>query len=118
MQLRILLIIWIFLVFSCKRDTENTHSNNVQPRPRTVNVPAFNADSAYFFVKKQVSFGPRVPNTEAHRKTGDYLINTFRRFGAQVAIQEFESTTFDGQRLHLRNIIASFFPEKQKLTQG
>src|SRR5687767_15761299 len=35
-----------------------------------VTVPDFNADSAYFFVKKQVDFGPRIPNTDAHRKAG------------------------------------------------
>ena len=43
--------------------------------PATVVVPAFNADSAYRYVKEQVDFGPRVPNTAAHRACGDYLIN-------------------------------------------
>ena len=38
-----------------------------QPAVPQVPVPAFNADSAFVFVKKQVDFGPRVPNTEAHR---------------------------------------------------
>ena len=32
-----------------------------------VNVPQFNADSAYQYVKSQVDFGPRVPNTKEHK---------------------------------------------------
>ena len=34
-------------------------------------VPVFNADSAYSFVEAQVAFGPRVPNSDAHRACGD-----------------------------------------------
>src|SRR5690606_32971180 len=30
-------------------------------------VPLFNGDSAYAYVAKQVSFGPRVPGTAEHR---------------------------------------------------
>ncbi|EJF09654.1 peptidase M28 [Pontibacter sp. BAB1700] len=36
-----------------------------------VQAPEFNADSAYNFVDQQVAFGPRVPNTAAHYKTGE-----------------------------------------------
>ena len=34
-----------------------------------VEVPAFNADSAYAYVAAQVAFGPRVPNTPEHAAT-------------------------------------------------
>jgi len=81
---------------------------------KVVNVPAFSADSAYQFVKKQVDFGPRIPNSPAHRKASDYFISQFKKYGAAVISQEFVATTFDNQRLNLRNIIASFHPEKQK----
>src|SRR5688500_19459663 len=46
---------------------------------RKVDVPKFNADSAFFFIKNQVDFGPRVPNSKAHRKTGDYLLKKLKR---------------------------------------
>src|SRR6478736_2871614 len=81
---------------------------------KIIAVPKFNSDSAYFFVEKQVKFGPRVPNSKAHQETGDYLINQLKKFGATVTIQEFEATTFDHQKINLRNIIASFSPEKPK----
>ena len=38
-----------------------------------VNVPVFNADSAYNFVAAQVAFGPRVPNSDGRKSCGDYL---------------------------------------------
>ena len=77
-------------------------------------VPSFNSDSAFWFTKEQVQFGPRIPNSTSHRLTGDYLISKFKEFGATTTIQEFDALTFDGKKLFLRNIIASYEPEKQK----
>ena len=31
-----------------------------------IDIPVFNADSAYYYTAMQVSFGPRVPGTKAH----------------------------------------------------
>lgn len=73
-------------------------------------APAFQADSAYAYVAKQVSFGPRVPNTAAHRACGDFLIAKLKSLGAEVRVQEFESTAYDGKLLKLRNIIGSYNP--------
>lgn len=113
MRIQKLVILLAFVVFSCEKKRDKSANSTEKPN-RIVNVPQFNADSAYFFVKKQVDFGPRIPNTEAHRKTGDYLVNTFKKYGATVVTQEFESTTYDGKRLKLKNIIASYFPQRQK----
>ena len=98
-------LLWI-LVCACSVDKEKLSEKLIQ-----VKVPDFNADSAYYFVEKQVSFGPRIPNTQAHRRAGDYLVNQFKRYGATVTEQEFEATSFDHQNLELRNIIAAFNPE-------
>ncbi|HEX8061242.1 MAG TPA: glutamine cyclotransferase, partial [Cyclobacteriaceae bacterium] len=80
----------------------------------TVEVPDFSADSAYAFVQKQVDFGPRVPNSEAHKKTSEYLEKKLKSFGAQVYIQSFTSKAYDGTPLNLKNIVASFNPGQQK----
>jgi hypothetical protein len=77
---------------------------------QTITVPVFNADSAYFFIDKQVKFGPRIPNTQAHQAAADYLAEQLKNFGAEVETQKFEATTFDRQKLNLTNIIASFQP--------
>jgi glutaminyl-peptide cyclotransferase len=81
---------------------------------KVVTVPVFNSDSAYHFVEKQVGFGPRVPNTRAHRDASDYFVQQFKKYGASITVQDFEATTFDNQRLQLKNIIASYFPQAQK----
>lgn len=74
----------------------------------------FDADSAYAYVEKQVSFGYRVPNTPAHKACGDYLASELKRFGAQVYEQEATLTAYDGTPLESRNIIGSFNPDKDK----
>jgi Zn-dependent M28 family amino/carboxypeptidase len=76
--------------------------------------PAFDADSAYSYVAKQVAFGPRVPNTPAHRACGDYLASELKRHGAEVSVQEAVLTAYNGELLQARNIIGVFNPESQR----
>ncbi|MBR3014502.1 MAG: M28 family peptidase [Bacteroidaceae bacterium] len=80
----------------------------------TENVPVFNADSAYHYVKYQVDFGPRVPNTEAHQACGDYLIKQLEKFGAKLYVQQASVSSYDGKLLNARNIIGAFNPESKK----
>lgn len=96
--------------FGCtpKKTTEEKEAQ------KNINVPAFNADSAYFYVEKQVKFGPRIPGTPAHKQAGDFLVKKLIAFGAQVREEKFQATTFDEQRLDLRNIIAQFSPKLSK----
>lgn len=105
-----LLIMCTFL-FSCGGRKDKSQ---IEKPERSVRVPVINSDSAFWFTKKQVAFGPRIPNTPAHKQTGDFLISSFKKYGATIVVQDFEATTFDQQKLFLRNIIASYFPEKQK----
>ena len=74
--------------------------------------PAFDTDSAYSFVAKLTEFGPRVPNSEAHRLSGDWLTAKLKQFGWEVVEQKAELQTFDGTRLNARNIFAQINPEK------
>jgi Zn-dependent M28 family amino/carboxypeptidase len=76
-------------------------------------VPVFSSDSAYSYVKRQVDFGARVPNTEAHVKCAEYLSNALTRFGARVTEQRAVLTAFDGTKLNAVNIIASFNTDKK-----
>lgn len=66
----------------------------------------FDADSAYTYLARQVEFGPRVPNTGAHRATGDWLEGELKRHGAKVTSQEMQLKAFDGTVLNSRNIFA------------
>lgn len=77
-------------------------------------LPAFNADSAYYFTQKQVEFGPRVPNTPEHVACGDYLIETLRRLGFEVIVQSAGVTAYTGETLRMRNIIGRINPEVKR----
>ena len=81
---------------------------------RVASVPRFNADSAYLYVKQQTDFGPRVPNSPAHKACGDYLIGQLRRFGATVYTQEADLVAYDNTILKARNIIGAYAPDKKK----
>lgn len=76
----------------------------------TIERPTFNADSAYMFVDRLVAFGPRVPNTEAHRKAGDWLAATLEGYGWEVTQQRATLPAFDGTQLQARNIFAQINP--------
>ena len=68
----------------------------------------FNADSAYHYIERQVGFGPRVPNTEAHQKCSAWLSSELRRHGATVYKQKANLKAFDGTNLNATNIIGQF----------
>jgi hypothetical protein len=104
-------ILLVGFLVSC---SDSKKAKSTKPAERVVTVPVFNNDSAYAFVKRQVDFGPRIPNTDAHRKTGNYLVAQLQSYGAAVTTQDFESPSVDGHKLYLRNIIAAFQPEKTK----
>lgn len=73
-------------------------------------VPSFNADSAFHFLSRQISFGPRNPNSEGHRLTKDFLLNKLSGYAGErsVFIQHFTHKGYDGDTLRLSNIIAAF----------
>ena len=73
------------LFTSCGSSKNKNTSETEQETPAAfVQAPAFNADSAYQYIERQVAFGPRVPNTEAHRACGEYLAGKLKEFGAKV----------------------------------
>lgn len=80
----------------------------------TVQVPSFDADSAYSYIGQQVAFGPRVPNSKAHRACGDYLVAQLEKFGAKVFTQSADLVAYDGTILKARNIIGAYQPEASK----
>ncbi|WP_276498860.1 M28 family peptidase [Pontibacter litorisediminis] len=96
-------------------EKSGSQANGVEEEsPTAVQAPAFNADSAYAFVAKQVAFGPRVPNTGPHFQTGEWIVAKLKEYGAQVQEQKFQAKAYDGTVLNLRNIIASYNPGATK----
>lgn len=117
MRNRLFLSLLLLLLVACGSKPQETESKDKPEKPMAdkpaVKAPGFSADSAYMFIEKQVSFGPRVPNSEGHKACGDYLVEKLKAYGADVVEQETDLTAYNGDVLHARNIIARFQPEKK-----
>ncbi len=103
---------FLLVLFGCgDQPKQETNTTTTESPVTAVKVPVFQGDSAYRFVARQVSFGPRVPNSAAHAACGDYLVKTLKQYGARVQEQTFDQKAHDGKVLKLRNIIAQYNPE-------
>ena len=68
-------------------DKNKTEKNNAgQPTGTSVSVPVFNEDTAFFFVKMQTDFGPRVPNTAAHANCALWLEETLKKYSISAIL--------------------------------
>ncbi len=75
--------------------------------PRT----QFSGDAALGYVKTQLDFGPRIPGSEAHVKTGDWIVAQMRERADTVIEQKWTHVTMSGDTLPMRNILARYKPE-------
>lgn len=99
------------MLMSCAGKSAANTENDSTTAEMSESIVAFSADSAYSYLAKQVEFGPRVPNSEAHAKTADWLVGELSRHGAKVSEQKVDLKAFDGTTLHARNIFGQINPE-------
>lgn len=97
-------------------DKDNSNADNGRKDEADKKLPdvSFSADSAYYYIKKQLSFGPRVPNTPSHKQAAKWLTRKLKVYADTVRVQEGEVTAFNGKTLFIKNIMASFNPDAQK----
>lgn len=113
----LLVVSCLFLLCQCGGGAKkNNRSTTTQAKAVLAlkTCPNFEGDSAYAFVKAQVDFGPRVPNSEAHKLAGEYLYKKLAEFGFDANDQEFEAEAYNGDILNSRNIIGVLNPEASK----
>ncbi len=109
-----LCLILLIGIWSCAGNNESKQSKKLLSVELLTKLPKVNADSVYGFVKKQVEFGPRVPETEPHTKCGDFIVSYLKQNGLEVIEQTFEAKAWNGETLSGRNIIASINPAARK----
>ena len=111
------LVLFCLLFSNCeteiKRESETTttssdSTNKKETSKQKITVPKFNADSAFFFIKKQVDFGPRIPNTKEHISCADWLEKKLINYGFNVLLQKGKVTAFNGAKLNIVNIIGRY----------
>jgi glutaminyl-peptide cyclotransferase len=92
--------VWISLLLVVACETAESFA------PKT----SFNAARAMEYVRTQLDFGPRVPGTEGHRRTGDWIVEQMRLRADTVIEQRFSHVTTNGDTLPMRNILARIKP--------
>ncbi len=78
--------------------------------PRT----QFSGETALGYVKTQLDFGPRIPGSEAHRRTGDWIVAQMRERADTVIEQSWTHVTMSGDTLPMRNILARYKPKAEE----
>lgn len=107
----IFFLVFITFFIACGGEEEpRDGGGTVVTPPPVVKTPIFNKDSAYNYVAKQVSFGPRVPNSQAHKNCAKWLVSEFKNMGLTVVEQDFVAKAYTGENLQSKNIIASINP--------
>lgn len=99
---------------SCSGRNSSAEASSASGSAPAAGVPAFSADSACKYLSRQVEFGPRVPNTEAHTLAADWLVSELKRHGAEVTEQRADLRAFDGTILHARNIFGRINPDADR----
>ncbi|MBN3035746.1 MAG: M28 family peptidase [Bacteroidales bacterium] len=111
-QIILVLAAGAVLIPSCKSGREGERGKpSVKEEPAAIEVPHFDADSAFEYVSRQVAFGPRVPNTPEHHACAEYLFGKLSEWCDTVIRQPFRARAFDGTVLNGVNIIGIFLPE-------
>jgi hypothetical protein len=113
----------LFLTVSCQFTPptsaevppESKQTEEVGKKPLT-QVPEPQKDSLWYYVSRQVAFGPRVPGTVAHQQCGDYIVQFLKsRTNPPVVTEQITTAlTFDRKTIPVRNIIASFYPDRSQ----
>lgn len=109
----ILFFIAIITFFSaCHSDSSKQDKQSRQLQPLAP-APSFNADSAYHYISRQVAFGPRIPNTEAHAQCAEWMIDKMESYADTVTVQRTRVSTH-GKSYKCINVIGHFNPEAKE----
>src|SRR5688572_28005192 len=103
-------VVALLLVAACPGDS-NSSSQSSLLAIDTTRVPTFNADTAHSYIVKQVSFGPRVPNTPGHTAQLAWMTEFLGARADTVTVTRFTHRTRDNTTLRMANVFARFRPE-------
>ncbi|MGQ0815497.1 MAG: M28 family peptidase [Gemmatimonadota bacterium] len=105
-MMRGLLPLMLFVLAGCPSAGQEAGGNTAAQS----NAPPLVADSAYQHIRTQVAFGPRVPNTDGHRKQLEWMLAYLRERADTVTTQSWTQNTTMGAQLALTNVFARFNP--------
>lgn len=104
----------LFLLSCDDEPSVDTTGKDTTVQERTIDtagLPVFSGQNAFDYVARQVSFGPRDPNSPGAQRTLAFLVDELKKYAANVRTQEFTHEGYKGEKLNLTNVIASFNPD-------
>ncbi len=112
---QLLIIIILMFLAGCNNESRQPQQTQsaAEPVVQPVKVPQFDADSAFSYVKQQVDFGPRVPETKAHAAAVNWMLVALQQWGDTLMVQDFVARVYDNRIFKGKNIIVSFNPEEK-----
>jgi Zn-dependent M28 family amino/carboxypeptidase len=107
------------MLFGCSDQKQTPNATAQTPDAATasmpdVNAPAFNADSAFALLKRQVAFGPRVPGTAGHAAQLAWMQGYLAGRADTVITQHIAHIGEHGQQIPMANVFARFNPDAQQ----
>lgn len=106
-------LLWIICFIcwsSCKNDQQTPPPTNTV-KGTAIPVPVFRSDTAFHYIEKQISFGPRVPGTDPHTKCAQWILSHAQQLGLKAEIQEFKGMIPNGKKVTGKNILVAIQPE-------
>ncbi|NCA86559.1 MAG: M28 family peptidase [Clostridia bacterium] len=110
LQLMVVMTTMVMITAGCNNEQRQQAGSSVETQKPLLQVPQFDADSAYAYVKQQVDFGPRVPETEAHAAAVAWITQSLQQWADTVLVQDFVTRVYDNRIFNGKNIIASYNP--------
>lgn len=104
-----LLALSLFAFSSCLssgKTAEKEIKNEVEQTKKPEIV--FSADSAFSYIERQCSFGPRVLESKAHDKCVEFMVGKLKEFGGDVSVQKCQVTDWEKKKRKAENVIAHF----------
>lgn len=105
---------FLFFFIACNKNTEEIPKLKEYEVILENDIPKFDSENTYKFIEEQIAFGPRNPNSIAHKKAKDYFKNYFLKYTDNVELQKFQYVGYDKEVLDLTNIIVKFNPQSKK----
>lgn len=73
-------------------------------------LPAFDQERAYQDILSYEKLGFKIPGTDSHVKTGDWIVSELKGLGLTVHEQKTTAETFDHKTIPVRNIVGQVNP--------
>lgn len=106
---------WLGIVLALGCQDANANGNGNTAAAAQLVAPAFNTDTAFAYLKKQVDFGPRVSGTPGHAAQLAWMQEHLRARADLLERQDFTHEHSDTKKpLRMTNLFARFNPNTQQ----